>query len=235
MTEKPSYYSIIPAIVRYDKDLTPNAKLLYAEITSLCNMNGTCNASTEYFCKLYQVSKASVQNCLKILEDKGFIGIEVVYKKGSKEILTRYIKILDYPSKEILTTPSKEILIDNITSNKLLDKNINLTDSNNITPTPLKSEKENLDFIQDELKPVYQEWLKYRKEIKKPLKETSIKANYNQLLRLANNDIDTAKAIINQSIANGWQGLFEIKQQNYLKPKGNYNNFNGSYGNDIPL
>lgn len=214
MTEKPSYYSIIPAIVRYDKDLTPNAKLLYAEITSLCNMNGTCNASTEYFCKLYQVSKASIQNWLKILEDKGFIGREVVYKKGSKEILTRYIKILDYPSKKILTTPSKEIFTDNITSNKLLDKNINLTDSNNITPTPLKSEKENLDFIRDDFKPVYQEWLKYRKEIKKPLKETSIKANYNQLLKLANNDLETAKAIINQSIANGWQGLFELKQQN---------------------
>ena len=52
MKEKPNYYAIIPAEVRYSKVLTPNAKLLYAEITALCNMNGKCTASTEYFCRL---------------------------------------------------------------------------------------------------------------------------------------------------------------------------------------
>ena len=35
MIEKPSYYAIIISEVRYNKNLTPNAKLLYAEITAL--------------------------------------------------------------------------------------------------------------------------------------------------------------------------------------------------------
>ena len=45
--KQPSYYAIISAEVRYDKNLTPHAKLLYAEITALLNMNGECFATTD--------------------------------------------------------------------------------------------------------------------------------------------------------------------------------------------
>ncbi len=53
MKEKPNFFAIIPSGVRYDKDLTPNAKLLYAEITSLLSMGGECYASNRYFSELY--------------------------------------------------------------------------------------------------------------------------------------------------------------------------------------
>ena len=100
--EKPNYYAVIPAQVRYSKKLTPNAKLLYAEITALCNMNGKCTASTEYFCKLYEVSRVSIQKWLKILEDNKHIKRVNIYKQGSKEILTRVITLVNIPSKEKL-------------------------------------------------------------------------------------------------------------------------------------
>ena len=95
---KPNYYAVIPAEVRYNKKLTPNAKLLYAEITALCNMNGKCTASTQYFCRLYEVSRSSIQNWLKLLEDNGYITRDVKYKQGSREIESRYIKLVDTPS-----------------------------------------------------------------------------------------------------------------------------------------
>ena len=116
---KPNYYAVIPAEVRYNKKLTPNAKLLYAEITALCNMNGKCTASTQYFCKLYEVSRGSIQNWLKMLDDNGYIERTVIFKQGSKEILSRYIKLKDKGS------------IKNYTDNTNINiNNTNLTDSN---------------------------------------------------------------------------------------------------------
>ena len=119
MKEKPNYYAIIPAEVRYSKALTPNAKLLYAEITALCNMNGKCTASTEYFCRLYEVSRVSIQKWLKNLEDNNHIRRVNIYKQGSKQIDTRVITLVN--------TPSKEKLTDNTNINIT---NTNLTDSN---------------------------------------------------------------------------------------------------------
>ena len=119
MKEKPNYYAILTAEVRYSKALTPNAKLLYAEITALCNMNGKCTASTEYFCRLYEVSRVSIQKWLKNLEENNHIRRVNIYKQGSKEILTRVITLVNSPSKEKFT--------DNTNINII---NTNLTDSN---------------------------------------------------------------------------------------------------------
>jgi transposase len=118
---KPNYYAVIPAEVRYNKNLTPNAKLLYAEITALSGMNGKCIASTQYFCKVYEVSRASIQNWLKLLEKNGYITRDVKYRQGSKEILSRSIKLVDKPSLKIYT--------DN--TNTKVYNNTNTTYSNN--------------------------------------------------------------------------------------------------------
>ena len=125
-----SYYSIIPANVRYDKELTPNAKLLYGEITALCNENGFCWANNDYFANLYGVSKTSISKWINDLVKKGYISSELIYKEDTKQIEDRYIRIVNEPIKENLNTPIEEKLNRGIKEN-LKDNNTLTNNTNN--------------------------------------------------------------------------------------------------------
>lgn len=83
-----SYYAIIPASVRYDKRLCPNAKLLYGEITALCNEKGYCWATNAYFSTLYNVSIRSIINWINELENAGHIYINYDNYSISNGVLT---------------------------------------------------------------------------------------------------------------------------------------------------
>ena len=93
MEDKRNYYAIIPAGVRYDSNLCPNSKLLYGEITALCNEKGYCWASNQYFADLYNVTKISISKWISALQAFGYIRIDFVYKENSKEIESRRIWI----------------------------------------------------------------------------------------------------------------------------------------------
>ena len=88
---KKSYYAVIPATVRYDKKLTANAKLMYGEITALCNEKGYCWASNSYFAKLYGVSKQAISVWIKSLQNNGYVNIE--YEREGKSITMRRVSI----------------------------------------------------------------------------------------------------------------------------------------------
>lgn len=75
--EQPSYYANIPADVRYCEYLNANSKLLYGEITALCNKEGFCWASNKYFADLYKVTPTSISLWIKKLRDNGFIDYEI--------------------------------------------------------------------------------------------------------------------------------------------------------------
>lgn len=120
-----SYYAVIPATVRYDKKICPNSKLLYAEITALCNEKGFCWASNQYFMDLYSLSERTIQNLLKQLVSNKYIKINI--EKNNK----RRIFIIDTPAKncgvgvqKIAGSPAKNCTHNNIDNNKY-----NITDN----------------------------------------------------------------------------------------------------------
>lgn len=69
---------MLPAKVRYDESLRPNAKLLYAEITALADMTGYCWASNEYLAQLFGIAPRTVSDLIGTLQQRGYIAVEVV-------------------------------------------------------------------------------------------------------------------------------------------------------------
>ncbi len=110
MTEnKKSYYAVIPANIRYDESLPPNAKLLYGEITALCNTEGYCWASNKYFAALYGVTDRTIQRWLEVLTERGYIEIQIFCKNESKEFENRLISITELPPDKNVTTPTTKM------------------------------------------------------------------------------------------------------------------------------
>jgi len=81
-----AYYAIIPASVRYS-NISSSAKLMYGEITALCNKKGYCWASNQYFAELYNVSNRSITNWISELKQLNAISIA----DGSNESRKIYI------------------------------------------------------------------------------------------------------------------------------------------------
>lgn len=140
-----NYYAIIPANVRYDKDISASAKLLYGEITSLCNQKGFCWATNEYFANLYDVSKETISRWISSLNKKGYLKIKIFYKKNSKEIDKRIMSISNenlnqYPIDKIVNTyPQNNQSIDVLTKTSIpypqnnqdpIDKNVKENNKN---------------------------------------------------------------------------------------------------------
>jgi len=87
--DKPGYYAVIPANVRYDKELSAQSKLIYAEISSLVNAKGYCWATNQYIAEMYGLTKESISRCISQLEKNGYISTQII--KKDKQITERRI------------------------------------------------------------------------------------------------------------------------------------------------
>lgn len=202
MEEKPNYFAILPSEVRYS-NIKDKAKLLYSEITALTQKDGCCYASNKYFASLYNVSTTTISLLIKELVENGFIESQIVYKKNTKEIEYRYLRILKGGYLRNLKGGIKENLKENNTS--INNKKENIIINNNIKEKFFENDKINDLFI---------EFLQQRKKLKAINSERAIK----QLVDKLNLYDDlTKEQMINESIVNSWKGVFPIKKNNIKK------------------
>lgn len=91
MAERPAYWAVIPASVRYDQDLPPNAKLLYGEVTALSDKRGYCYAQNGYFSELFSLSERSITRLFAVLVERGYLRVDVIRDESTQEVLERRI------------------------------------------------------------------------------------------------------------------------------------------------
>jgi hypothetical protein len=73
-------------------------------------------------------------------------------------------------------------------------------------------EEDRREYIEPSFLNSFEKWMKYKAERKQSYKsKVSEQSFYNSLLKLSNNNPIIAEQIVDQSIANNWAGIFELK------------------------
>ena len=149
MDFNPNYYSILPANVRYSKDLSDFEKILYSEITALSNKLGYCYASNSYFGKLYNKALETISRAINKIAKLGFIRVEIDKKNGNQR------KIYITPIDKNVNTP--------------IDKNVNTPIDKNVkyNNTRYNNTRYNTSYYKKKIKPVPDWYKDYTKELSK--------------------------------------------------------------------
>ena len=173
MEVQPSFYANIPAFVRYDKDLKPNAKLLYGEITALTNSKGYCWARNEYFAELYDVDPATVSRWISQLINKGYLVSKLYYKGKTKVVEKRHLYLSNahfMDDEKVIQMDDKKII--HMDDEKVKDNNTLFNNTNNIkdmVDSEESTERSNVEIQFEEW------WNIYGRKTQKPKALTAFK------------------------------------------------------------
>ena len=77
-----------------------------------------------------------------------------------------------------------------------------------------------LRIVRTDMQPVVEKWLRYKREKGQSYKPTGFSTFVNKLMKLSGGNVETAKQIIEESIANNWAGIFALKNNAAKMPIG---------------
>ena len=206
--------SITNELIR-DKSLKANTKILLLVLMTYENKEGFAYPSQPRLIEETGLSKNTLLKCLNELEEKGYV--KRVKEKGenNKYYINSSIKIDTSTSIKINTS-------EDITSIKNDTRGSIKIDTLEVLNTSNKKEKENKKSNIDKIIETYtkndllieaiRDFIKMRSTIKKPLTDRALKGILNKLDTFASNDLDKVE-ILENSIMNCWQGVFELKNK----------------------
>lgn len=228
---QPGYWAILPAGIRYDDRIPANAKLLYAEISSLTGKTGYCFADDAYFAGLYQMTERTIRSLLKALAENGYIRIEREAGEHNATVERRIYAGLNPLAgassslENIFQTAGPVRKKFSGSSEKTFQTHIIYQEI--LTNTPIAPESEALlrrlppeiaraigeaSDRQPELLAAWLDFAETRRAKRAPIKTVrTVELLAKKLRELSGGKEETAVKILEQSIENGWTGLFPLK------------------------
>lgn len=217
-------YTQIPNELMRNPDLPPIAKVVWSLIAG---MRPGFDATLSQYCEMVACHPDTWRAMVKLLESFGMITVEhrpnsVCYTvvedvskweikpcegmKNSQGMKISYPMKNSYPMKISegegmkISYPIRRTIKEQEKKKKILSKD-------NI------KEKEENGFVAPEFAQAFSVWLEYKRQRRETYKsDMSRKACYNKLVKLAGGDPAVAMAVVEQSMANNWAGLFALKQ-----------------------
>ena len=192
-------------------ELNIHKKMILILLADLSGDTGQSWPSKQYLVQHSGMSRRTLMSYLRELEEEGFIKIDPHYTDG-QQVTNHYT---------LSKTKLVSVKIKKQKGGRELPRGRELPTQggescpargaraapNTLTDTPIDTPSEKL-FENAEVNGAWGEWETYRKQLKKTLTPASITKQVNFLADLS--DLDKIAAI-NQSIMNGWTGLFAPK------------------------
>ena len=237
--EKPSFFAVLPAAVRYDARLSASEKIFFSEITALTEVEGYCYAANAYFCELYGTSERTVQRWLEHLQSAGYIEVETAAGGDAPHprriwLAGRLVRGADIDAAAL--EGDKNVAGD--------DKNVGegvtkmspptFEEQNNNNNTGARARPETAAKPSRTVSEIFVEFCtQYRLDLrlddalwkfarsrsakKKPLTPWAAELLCKKLSRLANeaevrDRVDYMVQVLEESIVNGWSGVFALKE-----------------------
>ena len=194
------------------ENLKANAKILFLVLISYENeTEGYSYPSQTRLLKETGLSKTTLLKCLNELEENKYITRVREKGENNKYYISSVVKIDADTSvknstttsiKNDTTTSTKNSTLKELNKNKK-EKKENKTDLDKL----IEAYTEN-DLLVEALK----DFMKMRKAIKKPLTDRAMRGILNKLDKFASDDLDKIE-ILERSIVNCWQDVFQIKEK----------------------
>lgn len=203
---------------------------------------GTVNLSISYLANRWGWSRHKARNFLNLLESDGMVTVKATTnrttitvenygvhndvpttrgQRGDSDKTIKSSNPLEYDGVNATTNMTTETLENYIISNDIPTTKGQRGDSegtakgqrgdttnnnNNI------NKKTNIYNDEPKLDTAVKEFITFRKKIKKPMTDHAVKLMFSKLNKLSS-DTDEQVEILNQSILNGWQGIYPLKRE----------------------